>query len=154
VSFGATERRGQRELELRAEVFRHAPGVARARVLELDRRARLGRALRVVLPLLAGALLSLPIPAWHLVGVPGFAIAALVFGVRRWRQPRVVEQVEGGCPACGEKVRWAVPDSARFPDTYPCPRCREFVKLSEVVRAAADTGAPSPDVADRANDPG
>jgi hypothetical protein len=121
----------ERSLELRAEVFGQEPAVANARVVDLDRKHRLGRALRIALLMLIGALLSLPIPVWHLIGVPGFVIAAVVLGARRLRQDRVVESVSGPCPACHESVDYAVPDNARFPETFPCPRCSEFVRLQE-----------------------
>jgi hypothetical protein len=121
----------QRSLELRAEVFGQEPAVASARVVDLDRRHRAGRAARIVLLMLLGALLSAPIPVWHLVGVPAFLIAAVVLGIRRLRQDRFVESVSGTCPACREPVDYSVPDGARFPETFPCPRCNEFVRLQE-----------------------
>jgi hypothetical protein len=121
----------QRNLELKAEVFGHEPTLASARVVELGRKRRVVRALRIALLLLGGALLSLPIPVWHLVGVPGFVIGAVVLGARRLRQTRLVESVSGPCPACHESVEYAVPDSVRFPEAFPCPVCREFVKLGE-----------------------
>ena len=51
----------ERSLELRAEVFGQEPAVASARVVDLDRRHRVGRAARIVLLMLVGALVSLPI---------------------------------------------------------------------------------------------
>jgi hypothetical protein len=121
----------RRSLELDAEVFGHAPVAVRARVVDLDPPARVRRALRPALPLVGGALLSAAIPGWHFIGVPAFVVAALVLGLRRLRQARIVESVSGPCPACGEPVEWAVPGAVRFPDTFPCPRCREFVRLRE-----------------------
>jgi hypothetical protein len=121
----------ERALELSAEVFGHEPVTVRARVVELDRAARLRRALRIALPFLGGALVSAPIPGWHFIGVPAFAGAALVLGLRRLRQERIVASVAGPCPACREPVGYAVPDSVRFPDIFPCPRCGDFVKLQE-----------------------
>ena len=121
----------ERSLELRAEVFGQEPAVASARVVDLDRKHRVGRALRIALLMLMGALVSLPIPVWHLIGVPAFLIAAVVLGARRLRQDRFVESVSGTCPACREPVDYPVPDGARFPDTFPCPRCSEFVRLQE-----------------------
>ena len=121
----------ERSLELRAEVFGQEPAVASARVIDLDRKRRVGRALRIALLMLMGALVSLPIPVWHLIGVPGFLIAAVILGARRLRQDRFVESVSGPCPACHESVDYPVPDGARFPDTFPCPRCSEFVRLQE-----------------------
>ena len=120
-----------RTLRLSAEAFGRDPRAVEARVLELDRAARVRRALRIALPLVGGAILSLPIPGWHLAAVPGFLIAALMLGARRLRQTRVVESVTGSCPACGDSVRFPVPTTARLPDTYPCPACREFVRLHE-----------------------
>jgi hypothetical protein len=120
-----------REIELTAEVFGHEPGRYRARTREFDRAARVRRAARVFGLLLAGALISLPIPAWHLIGVPGFLIAAIVMGVRRLREERVVESAVGLCPACGDASNLDLPDTVRFPHTLPCPRCGEYVRLSQ-----------------------
>ena len=75
--------------------------------------------------------MSVPIPGWHFAGVPGFGIAAIVASMRRLRQPRAIDAVEGVCPACGESVRYRIAEAVRFPETVPCPACAEFVKLAE-----------------------
>ncbi|MEE2704145.1 MAG: hypothetical protein VX614_09020 [Myxococcota bacterium] len=100
----------------------------RAHVVELGRRERLGRAGRIFFPLLAGALLTLPIPALHLATVPAFLTGALVFGIRRLRERARFERLEGPCPACGREPVWPS-GSLRFPLTRPCAECGEFVTL-------------------------
>ena len=120
-----------RELELLGVVFGQEPQRFRAKVLEFDRGARLRRAARLSGLLLGGALLSVPIPGWHLVGVPGFLVASVVLGLRRLRQDRLVESISGPCPACGEVPEIALPGTVRFPLTLPCPRCGEYLTLSE-----------------------
>ena len=102
-----------------------------ASIREFDGPERAVRALKMAGPLLLGALLSLPIPAWHLIAVPGFLIASLVLGVRRLRQLRAIERVEGDCPACGRAQLFPVSTTASFPLAMPCPACGEFIKFSE-----------------------
>ncbi|MFQ5698359.1 MAG: hypothetical protein ACE5IL_08755 [Myxococcota bacterium] len=115
---------------LGAQVYGHAPTVLRGRIEELDRGARVRRTARVTLPLLGLALVSLPIPGWHFIGTGGGLIAAAVLSVRRMRQRRRVLGVAGPCPACGEEVTFSVPETAHFPDTFPCPECAEFVQIT------------------------
>lgn len=114
---------------LGAQVYGHEPTVLRARIEEFDRAARWRRTAKVTLPLLALAVISLPIPGWHLIGTGGGLIAAGVLAVRRLRQQRRVISVAGPCPACAREVSFAVPETAHFPDTFPCPKCHEFVQI-------------------------
>ncbi len=120
-----------KEIRLTATVFGREPATYRAQVIEFDRRARARRAARISGLLLLGALVSLPIPAWHLAAVPGFSIAAIVLGARRLRQSRLVVSVAGRCPSCAASPDLPVPDSVRFPLTTPCPACGEYITLQE-----------------------
>ena len=88
------------------------------------------RALWIGLPLLGLALLSLPIPGWHFIGVPGFAIASFVLARRRLAQELEIEEMSGPCPACASAQAYPVPGAAPFPLTLACPGCQEFLKLS------------------------
>lgn len=113
-----------------AETHGREPTVVRACVTQFERGERWRRAAAVFVPLLAAALVSVPIPGWHLVGAPGFAIAALVLGRRRLRQDLAIESLRGPCPACGESRCFAAPSPPEFPAIVSCPGCREFLKLS------------------------
>jgi hypothetical protein len=97
-------------------------------LLAAGRELRL-RAGRLAGLLLLAALLSLPLPLWHFIGVPGFLAAAVWMGARRLRQERAIEQVAGPCPACGQPQQFEVPPEAQFPLTVACPGCRAFLKL-------------------------
>ncbi len=112
-----------------AETYGHPASRLEAKVALLDRRARLRWAARGFFPLIGGALLSLPIPAWHLVGVPGFLLAAFVLGFRRLRVDRVFGTLRGPCPACGGDQEIPPPAPARFPSVLPCPGCGAYLTL-------------------------
>ncbi len=119
------------ERELLATTYQREPATLLARCVEYDRAERFRRAAAISLPLFAAALVSLPIPAWHLVAVPGFTIAAFVLGLRRLRQASALESLTGPCPACGAEQSFAA--SGRrllLPATLRCPDCSEFVKLA------------------------
>ncbi len=118
-----------REFELRAESHGCEPSGVRGRVTHFNRGERVRRAAKIFFPLLAAALASLPIPAWHLAAVPGFLIAALVLGVRRLRQSERVEALEGPCPACARGQTFPIPERLVLPLTLRCSACGEFVKL-------------------------
>ena len=112
-----------------AECYGHESTELRLDVRELGRGDRLGRAARGFFPLLAGALASLPIPGWHLAGVPGFLIAAFWIGWKRLRQAELFGDLEGRCPACGTAQKFPLPAQARFPATCRCPKCGEYVRV-------------------------
>ena len=119
-------------LQLRARVYQRDARDFSAEVERFDHRARRRRALARALPLLGGALLSLPIPGWHFIGVPGFVIAAVMLGRRRLAQELRVVSLAGDCPACGEALVFDSPPLERLPATLPCPSCREFLQLEEL----------------------
>ncbi len=120
------------EIELRAECHGHALVTMRAEVERYERPARLRRAAAVFFPLLLLALVSVPIPGWHVAAVPGFGIAAVVLGLRRLRQRLVLREIRGPCAACGKASEYPLPDRAEPPLTVRCPACGEFLKLSEL----------------------
>ena len=120
------------ELRLAARSHGREPSSLRARVTRYDRPARVRRAAAVFFPLLAAALVSIPIPGWHLAGVPGFLIAAFVLGRRRLRQELAIESIEGPCPACAADREYPPAERSAFPMTVRCPACGEFLKLSAV----------------------
>lgn len=110
----------------------------------LGRSQRVARAARVCVPLLGGAILSLPIPGWHLVAVPGFLAAAIVTGVRRLRQDRIALSLEGPCPACGADQELRPIEPSRLPAIVPCPACGAYLKLRPGGREPAPAHAVGP----------
>lgn len=68
-------------------------------------------------------------PGWHLVGVPGFVVAAVWLGARRLREEARVVSLSGPCPACAREQVFPPPAGARLPATLRCPGCGEFVKV-------------------------
>lgn len=119
-----------RELGLTAESYGREPTRLRARVVDYDRGMRLRRAAAIFAPLFAAALVSLPIPGFHFIGVPGFGIAAFVFARRRFRQPWDMTSLGGPCPACEKEQE--LPPPSELPATVVCPGCGEYVKVSEL----------------------
>lgn len=117
-------------MELRAEVYEHEPASFEALAQHFDPAQRRARAWRAFLPLLGGALLSLPIPGWHFVGVPGFLIAAFVIARRRRRQEFLIESLSGRCPACAAEVTLTPSRLDALPTSLPCPGCGEYLQLS------------------------
>ena len=118
-------------LSLRASCYGREATIATARVVDFERSERLRRAAAIFFPLLAAALLSLPIPGWHIAAVPGFTIAAFVLGRRRLRQECSIESLTCPCPACEQPQDLKPPDPPQFPVTIPCPGCGEFLKLEQ-----------------------
>lgn len=117
-------------MELRAEVYGHEPERFLAEAQHFEPAERRARARRVFLPLLLGALLSLPIPGWHFVGVPGFLVAAFLIAARRRRQEFLIESLSGRCPACGAEQALASLGLDALPASLPCPGCGEYLQLS------------------------
>jgi hypothetical protein len=127
-----------------AEAYGHDATRLRVEVTPLGGRRRLGRAAGVALPLLTAALMSLPIPGWHFLGVPGFLIAAVVLGTRRLRETRLLSPLRGPCPACGREQELPPPPAARFPASIPCPGCGSYLTVREATAGPAGSG-PDPD---------
>jgi hypothetical protein len=119
------------ERSLRATAYDKAPTELVAESVEYAAAERWKRAALIFVPLFAGALASLPVPGWHLFAVPGFLIAAFVFGARRLRQTESVTALRGVCPACGAEQSFAAPGRLVLPSTLNCPGCSEFVKIAE-----------------------
>jgi hypothetical protein len=117
------------EKVLRASTYAKPPTSITARLTEYERSERLRRASGIFLPLFGAALVSLFIPVWHLVGVPGFLIVAFVLARGRFGQATAVDSVEGTCPSCEELQCFAPPSSSELPVTLRCPGCSAFVKL-------------------------
>ena len=116
---------------LQAETYQRPATKFVAQIMVFGRRERWRRAARAALPLVGGALLTLPIPAVHLFAVPGFLTAATVLGLRRLREEYLFQSVLGPCPACGAELDLR-PSGTTLPFTLPCPACGDFLKLSEL----------------------
>ena len=114
---------------LRATTYERPPTSLTADLVEYERFERLRRAAAVFTPLFGAALLSLFVPGWHFVGVPGFLILAIVLGRRRLVEVTALESLQGTCPSCAERQHFAPPSSFDLPATLRCPGCSAFVKL-------------------------
>jgi len=120
------------QLALRAESYGQPPTRVEATVAEYESAVRTRRAAAVFLPLLAGALLTVPLPGIHLITTPGLAFLAFSLGRQRLRQRYRIDKVRGPCPACHLPQDLPVAASSEFPVTLRCPGCGEFLKLREV----------------------
>jgi hypothetical protein len=120
------------EVRLQATVYQHAASELKADVSVYGRRDRWRRAFTSALPLVGGAIITLPIPPLHFFSVPGCLVAAVVIALRRLKEERVFESALGPCPACGKHLELKLPSSKLPPYTLPCPGCGEFLKLSEL----------------------
>ena len=114
-----------------AESYDGQPTKLRAEIAEFEQAQRLMRSLKLAGPLFGCALLSLPIPVWHFFAVPAFLVAAAVLGLRRYRQVRSIDALEGPCPACRPNQSYAIAPEARIPVSLRCPACGEFLKFRE-----------------------
>jgi len=117
---------------LRAESYECEPREFECTARCFGPSARLRRAGLMAGGLGLGAVLSLPIPGWHLLAVPGLLAGAVYMGARRWRQEFAIEAIAGPCPACGAQQQLQIPAAAQFPHTLACPGCQAFLKLSRV----------------------
>jgi len=120
------------QIELQAECYQREPTRFVAQVTDFDASARRLRALGASALLVAGAVVSFPIPGWHLIGVPACLIGAVVVGRQRLREARRLEWMRGRCPACAERLELPGPSGGELPVTVACPRCREFLKLRDL----------------------
>ena len=120
------------EVSLEAETYQRPAARLVAQVSVYGPRDRWRRALSTALPLLGGALVTLPIPPLHFFSVPAFLVAAVVVFQRRLREERVFESARGPCPACSKLLDLRPPSGKLPPYLLPCPGCGEFLKLSEL----------------------
>ena len=120
------------ELYLGAETYQRPATQLVAQVSVYGPRDRWRRAIATALPLLGGALVTLPIPPLHFFSVPAFLTMAVVMFQRRLREERVFESARGPCPACSKLLDLRLPGSKPPPFLLPCPGCGEFLKLSEL----------------------
>jgi len=120
----------------RATAYGKDPSILEVTLVEFDRATRARRAAKISLPLLAGAIESVPVPGWHFVGVPGLLGASIVMGRRRWRQRARIESLAGDCPACGVPIAQEPPAELGSADVelarMRCEPCGEFLKLELV----------------------
>ena len=119
------------QIELEATSYACEATRLRSAVEHYGRSERLRRTAWTAGPLLGGALLSLPVPGWHFIGVPGFLVASVVLGRQRWREACRFEPARGACPACRSQQALEIPRGSVLPATVICPGCGAFVKLSQ-----------------------
>jgi len=120
------------EVVMQAASYERAPTEVVASVSVYGPEERWRRAARTALPLVGGAIVTLPLPAIHLFSVPGFLVAAAVLGLRKLREERVFESASGPCPGCAAALDLRPPAGTLPPYVLPCPECGEFLKLSEL----------------------
>ncbi len=120
------------EVVLSAETYQRPATQLVAEVSVYGPPERLRRALRGALPLLGGALVTLPIPPLHFFSVPAFLVSAVLVFRRRLHEERVFETLRGPCPACAKLLDQRAPSAKVPPYLLPCPGCGEFLKLSEL----------------------
>jgi hypothetical protein len=119
------------EVQLSAETYQRPATQLVAQVSVYGPSERWRRAVTGALPLLGGALVTLPIPPLHFFSVPAFLVFAVVVFRRRLGEERVFESLRGPCPACS-KLLDLKPPSGKPPYLLPCAGCGEFLKLSEL----------------------
>lgn len=120
------------DVHVAAECYGHPTAELTARVLYFDRAARWRRALGIGGALTLGALVSLVIPVWHFIGVPGCLIGAFVLGRSRLHEEQRLVSVAGPCPACGAALELTPTKGQPLPAVLRCPECGEFLKVSEL----------------------
>ena len=120
------------DVQLNAETYQRPATQLVADVSVYGPRERWRRAVRSALPLLGGALVTLPIPPLHFFSVPTCLILAVLTFRRRLGEERVFEEACGPCPACSKLLDFKLPGGKLPPYVMPCPGCGEFLKLSEL----------------------
>lgn len=120
---------------VRAESYGAVPSELRADLQIFARGARLGRAARVGIPLVAVGLLLVVVPP-HWTGLVVAGIGAFQ-GARRLRQTETLLGLHGPCPKCRSHVELPLPRRFTAGATVRCPSCGEFLQLYDDVAAAA-----------------
>jgi hypothetical protein len=115
-----------RDIAVRATTYEKPPALLRARVAELDPRDRLRRAARAFFPVFGVGCALLFIPP-HLLSFTVCAAIATTRAIRRQRETRLIEALEGPCPGCAVEQRYDPP--ARLPHILRCPRCGSFLTV-------------------------
>jgi len=101
------------------------PAAGELQVEHPSRRRRIREAALMVLGGAALAVVLLPVPIIHLVGI-GLFLTILVLAVRRIRAPAVIRSARGTCPKCGAEGSLFVGFGRRrfqLPVTTSCGAC-------------------------------
>ncbi len=93
-------------------------------------RERTARAAKVWLVCWLLALLSVPIIGLHWLLVPGFTIAGVVLGLRRYRTQEASSALNGVCAACGEDFTLALEPNEHAPLWKYCPHCQAALHVT------------------------
>lgn len=86
------------------------------------------------------ALVGLFIPVAHLILVPTFLAAGVIFAIRRGREDRSLAKVHGTCPRCGVAQDFTVGGRLTHGRTFDCPSCHNHLCL-ETGEIEGDGGA-------------
>jgi len=100
-------------------------------VIVYDKKERLRRAAAILGLFWLLSLMSLPIVVAHWALVPGFFLAGLISGYRRYNTSSVNEGVSGRCPACRKEVTIHLEANEKLPKWTYCAECGSPIELSE-----------------------
>jgi len=101
-----------------------------AQLATLSTSERVARGAKRGAIIFAASFILLPVPGLHWFPALGL-ILAIVFGIKTAREPQLIRQAEGECPACKQRVTFAGPISA-VESKEICPQCRTLLKLKPV----------------------
>ncbi len=76
------------------------------------------------------ALLSMPIIGLHWLLVPGFTIAGVVLGLRRYRTQEASSALNGECAMCGKDFTLALEQNEHAPLWKYCPHCQAALHVT------------------------
>lgn len=76
------------------------------------------------------ALLSVPIIGLHWFLVPGFTVAGVVLGLRRYRMREASSALNGKCAACAKEFILALEPHEHAPLWKYCPHCQAALHVT------------------------
>lgn len=88
---------------------------------------RIGRGAKRAAIIFAASFILLPVPGLHWFPIAGLLIA-IYFFFKVSKEPTLIREAEGECPACHQKVTFAGPISA-VESKEICPNCRTLLKM-------------------------
>lgn len=76
------------------------------------------------------ALGGLFIPVAHLILVPTFLAAGVIFGIRRAREDLTLATVRGACPRCGVEQEFRIGRRLAGEMNVACPSCHNYLRFA------------------------
>jgi hypothetical protein len=101
-----------------------------AQLATLSAGERLRRALKKFAIIFAASFILLPVPGLHWFPALGLLIA-IGYGIKIFRETKLIRHVDGECPSCKSKVSLEGPINAEQSKEI-CPQCRTLLKLRPV----------------------